>query len=257
MAVLAWHGGVHADEWEVAHVVIEYHPLAPASFAVTLLALVALLAAVHIIEAVAHAAFGLVLFLAGVTLMTADTGYVAMLALEGILGIPGMVEPGLAPAHYLVAVVALVAVTALVFVVMFVTVDAGSAGKFFVAETVLFPSSGTMAVLAAFSQYTFVDVLGLVAWIAGGFEFFLEISLVAAVAACLLVTAVEGKVGLYVMVELGTLPALGGVALLAFAAVLAGVDIVEAVAGETFLWCILVTPLEMTEVAADFSVLAG
>ena len=43
MAVLAGHGGMHANEWEMTHVVIEHHPLAPAGLAVTLLALITLL----------------------------------------------------------------------------------------------------------------------------------------------------------------------------------------------------------------------
>lgn len=85
----------------------------------------------------------------------------------------------------------------------------------------------------------------------------LEVGLVTAVAAGLLVFAIEGKLGLFVMIELGAFPTLGGMAVLALAAVFAGVDVIETMTVDTKLRRFFVLTVDVTEVAADVLVFAG
>ena len=151
MTILAGHGGVHAYQWKVAHIMVKDHLFTPALLVMTALALFALFAFMNIVEAVAHLAFSFVFFLAGITLMAEIASYITVFTFQRVFGLFGVIEFGLAPALYLVTVVALFAIATLVLVVMFVTVDAGSLGEFLVAETVFFPCVCTVTVLAAFA----------------------------------------------------------------------------------------------------------
>ena len=58
MALLAGHGGVQADKGEACDIVFEFDILAPASFIVTFLALLAFLALVHVIDLVTGITIG-------------------------------------------------------------------------------------------------------------------------------------------------------------------------------------------------------